>query len=352
MDEELTLPEFDEKKFMQKEFRKAKTAFIACFFGILIGIICHGIWRTVDTPLRWPICFLLAVCSIGFMIKLLQILKIDIKNFTKRDWLGSISFYFLTCLAIFILSINPPFYDASAPHISAVTLPNFQQENGSIMFTAHIMDNTDVSKVIMIVNNSEYTLTSDKNNIYVYNYTGSSTPYEIRSFDRYGNTNSLNGNFSFESDIISVEVPSGIADAQDEIKIKVARNISPNTFRVFYLINDEEEVNVSKTGADGNYDIYTSSPAYLGWHQNEENEFHVFVEVTHYFKGIDAPYVNVIDGGVYTIKTGVDSSIGIETSPQIKGLPKYKPLRTPGFEFAGIAIALLVVVLMQRRKQK
>lgn len=351
MDEELTLPEFDEEKFMKKELRKAKTAFVSFSFGIIVGIISHVIWRSVDAGIRWPLCFLFAMCAIGFMAKLLQLWKVDVTAFGKKEWFGSIAFYFFTWLAIFILSINPPFYDASAPKIEVVVLPAMQQPGGSFMIAAHITDNSGINDASITIDGATHPLVNDGNDIYVYNHTGGDANYTITVVDRGGNRETYEGTLRYEENLLSVILPGKTADATSEIKIRVHKNVSMETFRVYYLIQGYE-INVTQSGVDGAYYIYTTTPRYQGWRENDENVFHVYVETPYYFPGIDRRYVNVIDGGNHTVKTTLDSSIGTEPSPAISGLPQFKSLRTPGFGMVTAIAAVAGVLLFMRRRKR
>lgn len=352
MDEELTLPEFDEEKFMKKELRKAKTAFVSFSFGIIVAIISHVIWRSVDAGIRWPLCFLFALCAIGFMAKLLQLWKVDITAFGKKEWFGPIAFYFFTWLAIFILSINPPFYDASPPKIEVAVLPDMQQVGGSFMIAAHITDNFGIANISIDIDGTSHKMLDDGNDIYIYNHTGGNANYTIIAVDKGGNRETYEGALRYEDALMSVVLPGGTADATSEIKIRVHRNVSTEKFRVYYLVNGYE-VNVTQSGVDGEYYIYTTTPKYQGWKENDENTVHVYVETPYYFPGIDKKYVNMIDGGNYTVKTALDSSIGTEPSPVITGLPQPQSLRsTPGFEMAVFVAAIAGVLFLMRRKKR
>ncbi len=348
--DEVELPEFDEKEFLKKERRKAKTAFVASIFGFFIAIICHFVWISVDERIRWPLCFFFAIASIGFMAKILEFLKVDIKAFSRREWFGSIAFYFFTWLAIFILSINPPFYDASPPKMEIVMLPEIQQNGGNILVAAHITDNVGVNYVKIKIDGKEYEMEEEQDNIYIYNYSNGNADFQIIASDKNGHIAKYNSSFHFADNLIKVIIPEERLNASDEIIIKVYKNISREKFRVFYTINGYE-INATESGESGEYFIYSTSPRYKGWEKNAENEIKVYAEVIHYFRGINTPYRNLIYGGNYTIKTTSDTNIGIENSPQIKGLPQPQSLRTPAFEFMLALAAAGIAMLMRRQKR-
>ncbi len=352
-EEEIKLPEFDEEKFMEKERRKAKTSFVSFLFGVLMAIICRFLWINLDTSLRWPLCFLLAVASIGFLAKILQIIKVDIKKFGKKEWIGSAAFYLFTWLAIFILAINPPFYDASPPKIEAVLLPEIQQENGSILIVAHITDNSGIKKALINISGIEYEMNRDEDFpvIYTYVYEGGDAEYEIRAIDKKGKEEKYDGLLKYSQEVIKVDFPDKKLNSSDEIEIRVYKNISEEKFRVYCKINGEE-VNATESGEIGDYLIFTISPKYKGWKENEKNELEIYVEVIYYFSGISKKYSNLIYGGKYFIETVADENIGKEASPKIEDLPEYHSLRTPGFELIALMMAFILLLIVRNKRSR
>jgi len=349
MEEEIKLPEFDEEKFIEKERRKAKTAFVAFAFGVFMAVICHFIWRNLDVAVRWPLCFLLAIASTGFMAKILQIMKVDIYSFTRKEWLGSIAFYFFTWLAIFILSINPPFYDASPPKIDVAMIPEIQAENGSIMILAHVSDNAGVENVRINISGKVYEMMGDENDVYVYNYSGREKDFSIVAMDRNGNSNTWKGKLRFSRDVIRVEIPDEPLHADDAIEIWVLKNVSNLNFRVYYTINGEE-VNATFYDESTRYLIYRTNASYNGW-KTGENEMKVYVEVFHYFPGIDRPYINEIYGDSYTINVAAGEKVGKLASPEVKNLPGPIGLRTPGFGIIALAAAMAMVLTLRKKRR-
>ncbi|MCD6481304.1 MAG: hypothetical protein J7L31_03410 [Thermoplasmata archaeon] len=347
MEEEIKIPEFDEEKFMEKERRKAKTAFVAFLFGVFMAIICHLLWRNLDEGLKWPLSFLLAIASIGFMAKILQLLKVDINSFTKKEWFGSIAFYFFTWLAIFILSINPPFYDASPPKMDVALLPEIQGENGSIMVLAYVSDNVGVEDVKINISGVEHEMRKDEDGVYVYNCS-TGGEFLISSVDKNGNVATWKGMLHFMDDVVDVVIPDEPLKAGDTIEIRVYKNVSDVNFRVYYMINGVE-VNATYDGESSRYYIYKTSPSYEGWKEGD-NDMEVWVEVFHYFPGMDKGYVNKIYGGNYTIKTATDEDIGKIASPEIKDLPGPVSLRTPGFGLLALVVSLALVLLRKKRR--
>ena len=295
---EFQMPHFDEEEFIVEQKKKAKSSFISFGFGILMGIICSAIWISLgDSALKWSVTFLLGICSIGFLIKVFQLFKIDVSTFERKDWLGTGAFYFFTFLAFFIICINPPFYDGSSPVIDTFSLPGAQEVGGHIVLTAKITDNVGLSNTnieIFTPNGATIngSLIKDGTQMYFYdfmnteNITGLFT-YRITSEDSNGNEAAENGNFTYREDIVYIsEYQQGQSLSRlDEIKIRVKElGMDKDNLRVFYTVNNGEEINASYSGEDtyaGEY-IYTASPDRIGWATGFVT-VEVFVEVIHYF---------------------------------------------------------------------
>jgi hypothetical protein len=371
---EFTMPDFDEKEFIFGEKRKARTYFLSFAFGIIMGIVCHFAWRGISPSYRWALTFLLAIASIGFLAKLLQLFKVDISQFGKKEWFGSIAFYFFTWLAIFIISINPPFYDASGPEIDSVSIPSVQEAGSSLVIAAKVTDNVGVENVVINISDGtsweEHSM-SKQDLIYSYQFHTNNTGlynYTISAEDDHGHTSTSEGNFTVGNSLIIVDIPDQPLEATDEIKIMVRADISKkpdisdsdNPYLVYYII-EGTAVNATRLVIDGKnvpdvidgilYYVYTTTPEYIGWEGASTVQFTLFVKTTYYFIGVEEPIEHTIDGGTYSVSTTTDSSIGSTTSPIIKDLPKPRPLRqVVGFELVIFLAALGVLLIVRHRR--
>jgi len=367
---EFQMPHFDEEEFISEQKKKAKSSFISFGFGILMGITCSVIWISLgDSSLKWPVTFLLGICSIGFLIKIFQFFKINITTFERKDWLGTGAFYFFTFLAFFIICINPPFYDGSPPVIDTFALPGVQEIGGNTVLTAKITDNVGLSDTnIEIVTPSgaiiNGTLINDGEHMYFYdfvnteNITGIFT-YRITSKDSNGNEVAGNGNFTFREDVIHIsEYQQGQSLTRlDEIKIRVTKlDMDKNNMRVFYTVNNGEEINASYSGEDtyaGEY-IYTSSPDRIGWATGFVN-VEVFVEFIHYFilpadvnQTVHTSHGRIIDNQNYSFFV---ETIGSLPSPKVD-LPQPQTLqRVPGFGILSLLIAVVLLGMLKRQRK-
>jgi len=346
-DEEIKIPEFDEKKFKETEKRKAKSSLISFSFGIIIAVISRFLWSNIQPAIRWPLVFLFGIASIGFLGKILQYAKIDIKSFSGKEWIESIAFYFFTWLAFFILLINPPFYDASPPKIEVMVLPAIQEINENATIFARITDNVGVKNVELNLSGMQYEMKKWEDGIYIFNYSGKGkTNFSIKATDKNGHVAKYNGMLHFQKNVIYSKNESNV-NASHAIKIWVLKNISREKYRVFCIVNGVE-INATLFGNEGDYYVYKITPAYQGWHPGT-NKMKPCVELANYFRGSDIKLTAFIIGKNYTITVKNETGIGIQASPPVE-MPKPGSLRTPGFGVAAIVIATVVIVLLRKKR--
>jgi hypothetical protein len=366
---EFQMPTFDEDEFIKEQKKKARSSFISFGFGILMGIICSTIWISLgDSNIKWPVTFLLGICSLGFLVKIFGLFKIDISAFEKKDWLGTGAFYFFTFLAFFIIVINPPFYDSSSPVIETYSMPSVQETGGNIILAAKITDNIgikDTNVEILTPNGKTIngSLTKEDDHIYYFDFINSDNSvgmfrYHIQSEDSNGHKATQSGNFTYRDDVVHIsEYQQGQHISRlDEIKIRVKKmDIDISHIRIFYTVNNGEEINASYSGedTDANEYIYTTSPDLTGWFTGFVT-VEVFVEVVHYFvlpkdqiQTKRTSHGRIIDNQNYSFFV---DSIGSQPSPKIV-LPQPQTLqRVPGFGILSLVIAVTLIALFKRKK--
>ena len=115
---EFTPPEFDEKEFIKKELRDTRTAIWTIGYAIILGIVAGVVSGLGKSYVGLSI--LIALVGIIFMNYFYSIVHVDVKQFTRRNWVGNIGTFFFTFLAIWVLMINVPFLDIAAPNVSKV----------------------------------------------------------------------------------------------------------------------------------------------------------------------------------------------------------------------------------------
>jgi hypothetical protein len=114
-DVEIKLPEFDDEAFMKEETRAAWTSFIAIGYGLVCGGISFGVFAL--TGGLWQLAMAIGLVLIFGIAGLFYLFKIDFHALNWKNYAGSGAFYVVTWLIVFIILINPPFYDNQPPAI-------------------------------------------------------------------------------------------------------------------------------------------------------------------------------------------------------------------------------------------
>lgn len=368
-DEEIDfkLPKFDEAKFLAKERRNVKTLFISFIFGIIIAFICFGFWSLLsDSIFRWELVLLVGIFNISWLRYIFARLNIDLTDFGRRGWFGSFATYIFTWLIVLTILVNPPFYDDEAPTIELAILPGVQEPGGMVIIAAEILDNVgiraqDISLRIINPNGTE--LASDflyENNILYYEYTNPSNiqgEYEvaIQAKDVNGFITRINTSFSYSNAALNI-ISSIFNDLRsgDPIIIDADEDISNTNFRVYYTLNNGNEINVSRKDPE-KMDKYETTTEVVGWHPNSNYTMTIAAETTYYFMNNPIRYNNtIIDATTYNFSTSADNNIGTEPAGELNYIlpyPRYVAA-TPGFELLVFIISLIIVIIMFKQRKK
>lgn len=372
--DKLNLPKFDEAAFVAKEKRNIRALYLSFIMGFIMALVCFGFWALLKGNfLRWELVLLLGVVNASWLRYLFIRLKIDVSQFTRKNWMSAYLTYFFTWLIIFIVLVNPPFYDDADPIIEISALPGMQEPGGNVHIVALILDNVEVQKdnIIFTLTDPWGTTTQPsytyQDHIFSYtqespsNYSG--TPltytYQLNATDPSGHTTSVNGTFTFTEDALRLvsSLTNGLRSG-DKILFKADETIdTPDNFRVYYTINGEE-INATRDDPTDR-EMYETSAEYNGWEENSNQTVQLYAEVYAYFTNMDQSYNNtVIDTETYSFNTGTDSDIGTLESPSSAqelgySLPQQQNLiATPGFELVAVLGALAVCLILIGRKKK
>lgn len=109
-------PEFDDVGYMRQEIEGAKVALVTiawAFVGAVIAVVAYDYVHPV-------VGFFLGLMTFGALYFVLPIIGLPIAGFKRRDWASHGITYFFSWLAFWILLLNPPFADHTAPTLSAL----------------------------------------------------------------------------------------------------------------------------------------------------------------------------------------------------------------------------------------
>jgi hypothetical protein len=378
-DKPFKMRKFDEEAFLKREKRNIKVTFFSFLFGIIMAIICFGFWVLMGpSDLRWELVLLVGVIYAAAMRYIFIRLNFDLTDFGKKNWFGSYAIYFISWLIIFIILVNPPFYDDESPLIEVAVLPEMQEYGGTVDIVAKITDNSGIAKGDISFTVDSNSVSSDNfeyiDDIFRYTYgspsnlTGEETHnFKISVKDSGGHTAEVEDTFSFSNETLYLALP-GEGDtlkAASDVKFGVKTDV----WRVYYTVKDGQEINASQQ--TDRKDFYVTSPEFEGWMSGENITVNVSAVVAYNFEnhflkdedgnilvdsnGAAFPYwfFNYInDTHPYIFDVDDESTIG-----QNNDLVKVTTLRAravsaPGFEALIFIIAFVAVVLVFKYKKK
>jgi len=355
------IPKFDEEKFLKKERRNIKTLFISFLFGIVMAVITFGFWTLLQGHfLRWDLVFLLAVVNAVWIKYLFIRLDVDFTDFGKKQWFTTYAIYFFTWLLVFIVIVNPPFYDEDSPKIEAVILPNMQELGGTVNIIAKITDNAGIEQqnIAFSLNGEDIDDFTYENNIFMYTFTNPDNftgdfDFIITATDVNGYESSINSSFTYSNDTIKLPTPPG-TDTPPGPRVTYANTIEfdvgTDVSRVYYTVDGGKEINATLNG-----DFYETTPEYEGWPKDKAVTVTVYADIIFYFVeplALQAvipesiQYNNtIVDTQTYYFNVSGDPTIGSEESPVV-GMPLPQFFQVPGFELVVFLISLIAVVLI------
>lgn len=128
---EFVPPDFDEKQFLRDEMKATKRTILNVAYAALFGALAAGVTTLTESASLGLFMMIVGIASLKYVY---PILGIDISKFTKRNWLESGAFFFLTFMAIWILMFNPPFSDHADPTIENISVSLHMDGTNWVMF--------------------------------------------------------------------------------------------------------------------------------------------------------------------------------------------------------------------------
>jgi|GEM_PF-6993781 len=141
--EDLKLPDFDEKSYLQLEMRGSVFMLLCVGLALLMAVLAAFLtWGMKDGR----IAFVLGILGFFLVRMLMNVLKVDTTGFDKMRWASGFGSYMLTFIVIWTLLINPPLVDLVPPKITDKTAYN-QELDSIIGIGANVDDNQGVNSV-------------------------------------------------------------------------------------------------------------------------------------------------------------------------------------------------------------
>jgi hypothetical protein len=123
-------PEFDEKEFIQKEIRDTKTVLITVGYAALFGILATALAHVSNSLIG--LSFLLVFVGLYSLKYFYPFLNIRTEEFQKKNWAGNVAWFFLTFLAVWILTFNFPVSDHANPKVEDIVVWVTNEDTGNI----------------------------------------------------------------------------------------------------------------------------------------------------------------------------------------------------------------------------
>jgi hypothetical protein len=136
---EFKLPDFDEDTFIHREIVSFKTTAILIGWAVVAAAASWALYASLNGNQVTGWLGGLALCgAFGLGLRwLFPRLGADVAHFKRREWFGTASMFFMAWLAFFIVAINPPVSDFSAPHLELSVDPPVQAPGGLV--TIHVL---------------------------------------------------------------------------------------------------------------------------------------------------------------------------------------------------------------------
>ncbi len=113
-------PDFDEKEFLLKEMSDTKTMIWTVAYGVLFGIAAGALMLASEDMLG--VAFIIGIAGTLSLKYFYPLIKVDTKEFQKKNWLGNIATFFFTFLAIWVLVLNVPMSDHAPPAVENIVI--------------------------------------------------------------------------------------------------------------------------------------------------------------------------------------------------------------------------------------
>ena len=254
-DKPFKMPKFDEEAFLKREKRNIKSTFISFLFGCLMALICFAFWVLMgQSDFRWPLVLLVAVVKATFLRYIFQRVNLDLTDFGRRNWFGSYAIYLLSWLIVFIVIVNPPFYDDENPLIELVVMPDMQEPGGDVFIVAKITDNAGIEKQDITFSLDGETIPQSNysyvDSIFRYSYDGPENitedeehDFTITVKDNGEHSKVEKGTFTFSNDTIYLALPDpgSLLKAASDVKF----GVNTDVWRVYYTVNEGREINAT-----------------------------------------------------------------------------------------------------------
>lgn len=199
-DSDFAFPEFDEAEYMGKEVEGAKAAVLTVILAIPVAAVLYGLTVAGVAVVAFflGVAVTFALPRLFRFLKILPWPKVDTDKFERRDWLGHGSTFFFSWLAFWILFLNVPFVDLTAPAIGVTvfagvstvgfepgeTKPVVRAPSHPVVFNVTILENGRIDEATITILSNPSALPQVSGSRYQFSHTGPETPLPVEVYAR------------------------------------------------------------------------------------------------------------------------------------------------------------------------
>lgn len=372
------IPPFDEDEFVRKELISFRTTVFLFLFSLLVALITYGFWRLAwnHKDLHGGEFFILmafAMAAGAALPYLYRLLRIDVKHFRRKEWIGTFVLHFFFWLGFTLLLANPPLGDNAPPVVQHRAMPAVQGLGHNVTFGAYIADNDGVRESelqfcllrrdpaperiaglsdgdraaclltwVQVADHPVWTYA------WIPSQEGTYT-YYIHAVDAGGQVTEARGTVTIGNPFPVMDPPDGETLKTLSQSVVVRQDKDLTDVRTIQYEIDGTKYNMTPPSAD-RPTYWTTNPTYPGWHRGVNNVTFLAQEQPAYFGTLKIP------GGVarhdlarrtYTVDANYPD---LNSQPEPQHKERAAPNRggTPGFEAVFLLAAALGTVLLRR----
>jgi hypothetical protein len=364
-------PDFDEDTFIHRELVSFRTTLILFLWAIVAAAVSWGAFAAMGgVETGWLLGLGIAAVFFLGLKKLFGVLKVDIKHFGKREWLGTGALYFFTWLSFFIIAVNPPVSDFAAPRVELHASPLLQEADDPVTIDLFVDDNHAVDDYTFRLERNGQPLAGKGDLAEVghghYRYSAANlTPgtyvATASATDDRGHMDNHTVSFAVVQAILQVTLPQGgrLDEATDQVLVKATSpgfepcetkkgrvTNFPCVRTVQLVFSDGDRLPLEPSDQFGGW-LATSN--FAGWTEGANN-FTVVMQMLPSFAGTAKVGGGNITAGPFALTVDVTNNPLGAYVPKVIDEPKAPTRNVPGLELPLLALGLLAAAFVVRRR--
>lgn len=370
-DYEFIPPDFDEDAFIHRELVSFRTTLILFLWAIVAAAVSWGAFAAMGgVKTGWLVGLGVAAVLFLGLKRIFLMLKVDIKHFGRREWLGTGALYFFTWLSFFIIAINPPVSDFAPPRVELHASPLVQESDDRVTIDLFVEDNHAVGSHAFELRRGDQVLatTGDLQDLgrghYRYEAAGLA-PGTYQAVASASDDNGHGGNHSVAFAVIEkalqVTLPEGgrMDAATDQVLVKSLSDAFgpcqtkknritnvPCVRTVQLLFSDGRRMDLEHSTTFGGWQATSN---FAGWKEGANN-FTVALQMVPTFAGMTKVGGGNVTAGPFEVTVDVANNPLGTYVPKVLAEPAAPTRNVPGLGLPLLALGLLGMALAVRRR--